>query len=304
VIPTPHRAGFVSIAGRPNAGKSTLLNALVGEKLAITAHQPQTTRTSIQGVLTTPESQIVLVDTPGIHASSTLFNQRMMNTVRGALKDRDLILYVADASKSVGDEDQRAAGMLSHFGRALLVLNKIDRVEDKRLLLPLIERYMQIFPFIEALPVSARKGDGLDELKRVINQNLLEAPAFFPNDYLTDQPMRFLAAEIVREKVLRATSEEVPHAVAILIESWEEKPRLTRIAAAIHVERPGQKAILIGSQGQMLKRIGSEARLELERMLGHKVFLSLFVKVKPKWRDDPSFLNTMDWRSVLGSENT
>ena len=304
MIPTPHRAGFVSIAGRPNAGKSTLLNALVGEKLAITAHQPQTTRTSIQGVLTTPESQIVLVDTPGIHASSTLFNQRMMNTVRGALKDRDLILYVADASKSVGDEDQRAAGMLSHFGRALLVLNKIDRVEDKRLLLPLIERYMQIFPFIEALPVSARKGDGLDELKRVINQNLLEAPAFFPNDYLTDQPMRFLAAEIVREKVLRATSEEVPHAVAILIESWEEKPRLTRIAAAIHVERPGQKAILIGSQGQMLKRIGSEARLELERMLGHKVFLSLFVKVKPKWRDDPSFLNTMDWRSVLGSENT
>jgi len=304
VIPTPHRAGFVSIAGRPNAGKSTLLNALVGEKLAITAHQPQTTRTSIQGVLTTPESQIVLVDTPGIHASSTLFNQRMMNTVRGALKDRDLILYVADASKSVGDEDQRAAGMLSHFGRALLVLNKIDRVEDKRLLLPLIERYMQIFPFIEALPVSARKGDGLDELKRVINQNLPEAPAFFPNDYLTDQPMRFLAAEIVREKVLRATSEEVPHAVAILIESWEEKPRLTRIAAAIHVERPGQKAILIGSQGQMLKRIGSEARLELERMLGHKVFLSLFVKVKPKWRDDPSFLNTMDWRSVLGSENT
>ena len=304
MIPTPHRAGFVSIAGRPNAGKSTLLNALVGEKLAITAHQPQTTRTSIQGVLTTPESQIVLVDTPGIHASSTLFNQRMMNTVRGALKDRDLILYVADASKSVGDEDQRAAGMLSHFGRALLVLNKIDRVEDKRLLLPLIERYMQIFPFIEALPVSARKGDGLDELKRVINQNLPEAPAFFPNDYLTDQPMRFLAAEIVREKVLRATSEEVPHAVAILIESWEEKPRLTRIAAAILVERPGQKAILIGRQGQMLKRIGSEARLELERMLGHKVFLSLFVKVKPKWRDDPSFLNTMDWRSVLGSENT
>lgn len=304
MIPAPHRAGFVSIAGRPNAGKSTLLNALVGEKLAITAHQPQTTRTSIQGVLTTPESQIVFVDTPGIHASNTLFNQRMMNTVRGALKDRDLILYVADASKSVGDEDQRAPGMLSHSGRALLVLNKIDRVEDKRLLLPLIERYMQIFPFIETVPVSARKGDGLDELKRAINQNLPEGPAFFPNDYLTDQPMRFLAAEIVREKVLRATSEEVPHAVAILIESWEEKPRLTRIAAAILVERPGQKAILIGRQGQMLKRIGSEARLELERMLGHKVFLSLFVKVKPKWRDDPSFLNTMDWHSVLGSENT
>lgn len=303
MIPTPHRAGFVSIAGRPNAGKSTLLNALVGEKLAITAHQPQTTRTSIQGVLTTPESQIVFVDTPGIHASNTLFNQRMMNTVRGALKDRDLILYVADASKSVGEEDQRAAGTLNRSGKALLVLNKIDRVEDKRLLLPLIERYTQIFPFMETVPVSARKGGGLDELKRVINQNLPEGPAFFPNDYLTDQPMRFLAAEIVREKVLRATSEEVPHAVAILIESWEEKPRLTRIAAAIHVERPGQKAILIGSQGQMLKRIGSEARLELERMLGHKVFLSLFVKVKPKWRDDPSFLNTMDWRSVLGSEN-
>jgi GTPase len=302
VTETPHHAGFASIIGRPNVGKSTLLNALVGERLAITAHQPQTTRTSIQGVLTSSEAQIVFVDTPGIHNSDTLFDKRMMDAVRRALDHRDLVLYVADATKPVTEQDLHAVNVLGQGVRSLLVPNKIDRLEDKRLLLPLIHRYMELFPFIDAVPVSARKGDGLDDLKRVVKRHLPEGPALFPDDYLTDQPMRFLAAEIIRESILRAAREEVPHATAVLIDEWEEKPRLTKIAATIHVERSGQKIILIGNKGQMLKKIGSEAREKLERLLGTKVFLSLFVKVKPRWREDPAFLNDVDWRSVIGSE--
>ncbi len=301
-IARPHRAGFVGIVGRPNAGKSTLLNALIGEKLAIVAHQAQTTRTSIQGVLSTPDAQIVFIDTPGIHKSDTLFNRRMMQTVRGALQERDLVLYVADATKSITEEDQHAVSALDKSSKAVLVLNKIDRIDDKRLLLPVIESYMRLFPFIETVPISARNGDGLAELRRVIEEHLPAGPPFFPADYLTDQPMRFLAGEIIREQILRAVREEVPHATAILIDEWEETPRLTRIAATIHVERPGQKIILIGNRGQMLKKIGSDARQELERMLGRKVFLSLFVKVKPNWREDASFLNSVDWRSMIGSE--
>lgn len=299
----PHRAGFVSLAGRPNTGKSTLLNALVGEKVAITAHQAQTTRTSVQGVLTTPAAQIVFIDTPGIHKSDTLFNKRMMDTVRGALEDRDLVLFVADASQAVGEEEEKAASALRQGSKALLVLNKIDRVEDKRLLLPLIERYLKLFAFAEAVPVSARTGAGLEELKRTVVEHLPEGPAIFPDDYLTDQPVRFLAAEIIRERILRVARQEVPHAVAVLVDSWEETPRLVRIAATIHVERQGQKTILIGNKGQMLKKIGSEARQELEGMLGRKVFLSLFVKVKPGWREDPSFLKAVDWRAMVGSED-
>jgi GTPase len=297
-----HRSGFVGIAGRPNTGKSTLINALVGEKVAITAYQPQTTRTSIQGVLTSPDTQIVFVDTPGIHKSNNLFNKRMMDTVRGALQDRDLVLYIADATRPVSEEDEHAISALDKSIPAVLVLNKIDRVEDKGLLLPTIQRYMELFPWLEAVPVSARTGEGLDDLKRVIKQHLPEGPALYPEDYLTDQPIRFLAAEIIRERILRIARQEVPHATAILIDSWEETPGLIKIAATIYVEKPGQKTILIGNKGQTLKRIGSEAREELESLLDRKVFLSLFVKVKPKWRDDPSFLNAVDWRSMLGSE--
>jgi GTP-binding protein Era len=298
-----HRAGFVSIAGRPNAGKSTLLNALVGEKIAITARQAQTTRTAIQGVLTTPAAQIVFIDTPGIHKSDTLFNQRMMSAVRGALEDRDLVLYVTDAAKAIAEEDERAVSALRQAPQALLVLNKIDRVEDKRLLLPLIERYMQLFSFLEALPVSARTGDGLPALKETIVRRLPEGPALFPADHLTDQPLRFMAAEAIREAILRAVREEVPHASAILIDTWEERRQLVRIGATIYVERPGQKTILIGRKGEMLKKIGTAAREQIERLTDRKVFLSLLIKVKPKWREDPSFLSTVDWRSMIGSED-
>jgi len=295
-----HRAGFVGIAGRPNAGKSTLLNALIGEKLAIVAPQPQTTRTSIQGVLTVPGAQIVFTDTPGIHKSDTPLNKRMMDTVRSAIQDRDLVIFVADATRPPREEDEHALSALGQRVTAVLALNKIDRIPDKRELLPALQRYMELFPFVEAVPVSARRGDGLDELKRIILEHLPEGPAPFPDDYLTDQPMRFLAGEIVRERILRSLREEVPHAAAILIDTWEETPRLAKIAATIYVERQGQKAILIGNKGQMLKKIGTEAREELEVRLERKVFLSLFVKVKPKWRDDPEFLKAIDWRAMAG----
>lgn len=298
-----HRAGFVSLVGRPNAGKSTLLNALVGEKVAITAHQAQTTRTSLQGVLSLPDAQIVFIDTPGIHKSDTLFNKRMMDTVRGALADRDLILFLADASKPVTEEDEHAVSALHQDAKTLLLLTKIDRLENKGLLLPLIEKYSPLFPFAETIPISARTGEGLEKLKTLIASYLPEGPPLFPKDYLTDQPMRFIAAEIVREQILRATRDEVPHAVAVLIDEWTETPRLIRISATIHVEREGQKAILIGNKGEQLKKIGSAARIELERMLERKIFLSLFVKVKPHWREDPVFLASIDWRSMVGSED-
>jgi GTP-binding protein Era len=297
-----HRAGFVSIVGRPNAGKSTLLNALVGQRLAITAPQPQTTRTSIQGVLTEPDAQIVFVDTPGIHESDTLFNKRMMQTVRGALADRDLVLFVTDAARALAEEDERAVCAIPKDARAFLVLNKIDRLQDKRALLGMIERFMAWFSFAEVVPVSALTGEGIKELKKVIQAHLPEGPALFPDDHVTDQPLRFLAAEIIRERVLYAARQEVPHATAVLIDEWQETERLTKIAATIHVERPGQKAILIGEHGRMLKKIGSEARIRIEELLGVKVFLSLFVKVKPKWREDASFLDAVDWRSMIGSE--
>ena len=297
-----HRAGMVAIAGRPNAGKSTLLNALVGEKLAITAPQAQTTRTSLQGVLTTPDWQAIFVDTPGIHKSDGLFNKRMMDTVRTALENRDLILFIADASKEFSEADEHATSALPGSAKVLLVLNKLDRLTDKRLLLPLIEKYGQLFAFEEMIPLSARTGEGLDELRHAIAERLPQSPALFPEDHLTDQPMRFMAAEMIREHILRATREEVPHATAVLIDSWEEGARLTRIAATIYVERPGQKAILIGTKGSVLKTIGTGARQDIERLLGHKAFLALFVKVKPKWREDPEFLKAIDWRSMAGNE--
>jgi len=297
-----YRTGFVSIVGRPNAGKSTLLNALVGEKVAITARQAQTTRTSIQGVVTRPEAQIVFIDTPGIHKSDNLFNKRMMATVRGALDGRDVVLFVADATKPVSEKDEQAVAVLREATNAVLVLNKIDRLDDKRLLLPLTERFMNLHSFAEVVPVSAAKGAGVDELLRTIVKYLPEGQRVFAEDYMTDQPMRCLASEIIREKILRAAREEVPHAVAVLIERWEELPELTKISATIHVERPGQKAILIGRKGDLLKRIGTEARQEIEQMTGARVFLSLFVKVNRNWREDPEFLNAIDWRAMVGSE--
>jgi GTPase len=294
-------SGFVSILGRPNAGKSTLLNALLGTKLAIVAPKAQTTRTTIQGVLNLDGAQVVFLDTPGIHDSGSLMNRRMMDSVRNAMEDRDLLLYLADATLDPRDDDERAIALVKKSrAPVFLVLNKIDRVPDKRNLLLRIERYKAIHEFAEYLPVSALTGNGLDDLKRSVVARLPEGDAFFPPGYLTDQPERFLVAELVREKVLRMTQQEVPHSVAVLIEKWEDTPKITRIFAAVFVERPGQKAIIIGAGGSMLKKIGTSARIEAEELLDRKIYLELFIKVKENWRQDPAFLNEIDWRSMAG----
>jgi GTP-binding protein Era len=295
-----HRAGFVSILGRPNAGKSTLLNALLGEKVAIVASRPQTTRTSIQGVLTLKDAQIVFVDTPGIHKSTTLLNKRMMDTVR-ASAEADVVLLVVDSLAPFTDEDVQAVDLVKKIhSPAIAVFNKIDRLESKPKLLALIDRYRSLHDFAAYVPVSAMKGEGLDVLRQEIVQRLPEGPALYPEDHLTDQPERFLAAELVREKALLLTRQEVPHAVAVMVDQWEDTPGLLRIAATIYVERPGQKAILIGAGGALLKKIGTLARQEIEKLVHKKVFLQTFVKVRPNWREDAEFLTAVDWRSMVG----
>jgi GTP-binding protein Era len=296
-----HRAGFVAILGRPNAGKSTLLNALMGTKLAIVAPRPQTTRTAIQGVLKLQAAQIVFVDTPGIHESSTLLNKRMMDQVR-ASADADVVLFLVDATARPSDEDAGAVDLVKKTGApAIAVFNKIDKLREKAKLLDLIERYRGMHDFAAYVPISALKGDGVELLRKEILARIPEGPALYPKDHLTDQPERFLAAEIIREKVLHLTRQEVPHAVAVMIENWEDAPGLLRIAATIYIERPGQKAILIGAGGALLKKIGTLARREIETLVGKRVFLQTFVKVRPNWRQDPEFLAATDWRGMAGT---
>jgi GTP-binding protein Era len=296
--PVKHRAGFVAILGRPNAGKSTLLNALLGTKLAIVASKPQTTRTAIQGVLTLPEAQLVFIDTPGIHKSKNLLNKRMMDSVRAAAEAPDVVLFVIDALAPFKEEDAQALDLAKKSGAPVIaVFNKIDWLEEKTKILGLIDRYRQLHDFAAYVPVSARKGGGLDVLLTEVIQRLPLGPALYGEDYLTDQPERYLASEVIREKVLHHTHQEVPHAVAVAIDSWEDTPKLLRIAATIYVERPGQKAILIGAGGSTLKKVGTLARQELERLLDRKIFLQLFVKVEPDWREKPAFVAAIDWRS-------
>ncbi len=274
---------------------------MAGTKLAIVAPKPQTTRTTVQAVVNLPEAQIVFVDTPGIHKSDSTFNRRMMDTVRAAAEDRDLILYLADATVEPKAEEEQAVSLIKKLeAPAFLVLNKVDRIQDKRWLLERIREYQAIHEFAEYIPVSALKGDGLADLKRSIVARLPEGEPMFPPDYLTDQPERFLVAELVREKVLRMAQQEVPHAVAVLVDQWEETPKITRIHATVYVERPGQKAIIIGAGGAMLKKIGTAARKEAEELLDRKIYLELFVKIRENWREDPRFLNEIDWRSMTG----
>ena len=294
-----HRAGFVAIVGRPNAGKSTLLNALLGVKLAAVAAKPQTTRTSIQGVLTSPRAQIVFLDTPGIHKSDTLLNRRMMDSVRQAAGAPDVALFVVDALAPFSAEDKAAADLARKIPAPVIaVINKTDWLEKKTRVLELIEHYRALHDFAAYVPVSAKTGDGLDILLKEIIERLPAGPAQYPADYLTDQPERFLAAEIIREKILHHTLQEVPHAAAVVIDSWQEAGKLLRIAATIFVERPGQKAIIIGAGGATLKKIGTLARQELERVFDRKVFLQTFVKVRAGWREDAGFLTAVDWRGV------
>jgi GTPase len=299
------RSGFVCILGRPNAGKSTLLNALVGEKLAIVTHKPQTTRTRVQGVLNLPRqkgrsaAQIVLIDTPGVHKSETSLDRKMAHEIREALEGCNLVLWIKDVTRKRGAEEEYVLGLVRKANSpAFLLLNKIDLI-DKSKLLPIIEEYRQLHDFREIIPISAKSGDGLQVLLHKAVEALPSAPPYFPEDHLTDQPVRFLAAEIIREELLLHTEEEVPYATTVVVERFEEGPKLTKIAAAIYCEREGQKAIIIGKGGQMLKTVGSAARRQIERMLGAKVFLELFVKVEPGWRERREFVEGLDWRRQL-----
>ncbi|MDR3747272.1 MAG: GTPase Era [Acidobacteriota bacterium] len=299
------RSGFVSIIGRPNAGKSTLLNALVGEKLAIVTRKPQTTRNRIRGIVNVehkgklPSGQIVLMDTPGVHKPINSLNRRMMKEVYDAVEGCDLLLLIVDANERFGAGDKFVLDIVKKTGqKCFLLLNKIDRL-DKQRLLPLIAEYKELHDFAEVLPISAMKGQGLDTLRDAVVRALPEGPRYFPKDQVTDQPERFLVAELIREQVLLATGQEVPYATTVLIEQYEERGKLTRIAAAIFCEREGQKAILIGKHGSNLKKMGTAARLQIERLLNTKVFLELFVKVRPGWRDSRQFVEETDWRTQL-----
>ena len=307
----PFRSGFVCILGRPNAGKSTLLNALVGEKLAIISPKPQTTRNRIQGVVHVPKrngkggGQIVLLDTPGVHKPDSSLGRKMMVEVREAMEGCDLVLVIMDVTHRFDPRDQFALNLLRQSGtKAFLVLNKVDLVREKARLLPLIEDYRKLYDFSEVIPISALKRRGLDVLLQSVIAMLPAGPEYFPEDQVTDQPARFMAAEIVREQVLLNTSEELPYATTVIVDSFEEGARLTRIAATIYCEREGQKGILVGKGGQMLKKIGTSARLQMERLLGTRVFLELYVKVEAGWRDSRAFVEELDWRRQLEQHMT
>jgi GTPase len=332
------RSGFVSIIGRPNSGKSTLLNALVGEKVAIVTAKPQTTRTRILGVVEVPArkgkhhaAQIVFVDTPGVHKPGSSLDKRMMQEVYDALEQRDAVLLMVDAMRrldlpeNAGDENpaqgksrgESEDAFVFELIRKLdcpvfLLINKIDLIERAKLL-PLIQQLSLLHEFAEVIPISARKKDGLERLMDKLVAVLPEGQRYFPKDQFTDQPERFLVAELIRERILMETGEEVPYASAVVVERFEEpnpppkgkkwmrdaKPPLTRISAVIYCERDGQKAILIGKGGSKLKAIGTAARKEIESLLGTKVFLELHVIVKENWRESRGFVESLDWRRQL-----
>ncbi|MDR3765327.1 MAG: GTPase Era [Acidobacteriota bacterium] len=301
-------SGFVTILGRPNAGKSTLLNSLVGEKLAIVTHKAQTTRNRITGIVNVkrkakrPAGQIVFVDTPGVHKPDDQLNKRMMQEVYDSIEGCDLILLIVDATQKFGTGDEFVLEIAKRAKvPVFLLLNKIDLL-PKPALLPAIAEWSERHGFAQIVPISAEKGLGQEELLTAVANALPEGPQYFPEDQITDQPERFVVAELIREQILINTAQEVPYASGVIIERFEEGVKLTKIAAAIFVERDGQKAIVIGRQGAMLKQIGTRARQQIERILGTKVFLELFVKVKEGWRDSAAAVDeAIDWRKQIAS---
>jgi GTP-binding protein Era len=305
----PFHSGFVCILGRPNAGKSTLLNALVGEKVAIISPKPQTTRNRILGILHVPKKmgrpggQVVLIDTPGVHRPDTSLGRKMMAEVKEALNGCQLVLLIVDVTRKSAQADDFVLTMAKKSRTPVfLLLNKIDLLRGtKDKLLPIIDEYRKLHDFREIIPLSARKREGLDVLLEKVIRFLPKGPRYFPEDQITDQPVRFMVAEIIREQILLETSEEVPYATTVVIEQFEENAKLVRIAAAIFCERDGQKGILVGKGGQMLKKIGTAARLQIEAMLGKRVFLELFVKVRDNWRDAHEFVEELDWRRQVES---
>lgn len=293
------RSGFVAIIGRPNAGKSTLLNRLVEQKIAIVTSKPQTTRNRIQGIVSKPGGQIVFIDTPGLHEADTALGKQMMREVAAAQEGIDVLLLMVDASRAELHADDLLLEKARRFrGKTILALNKIDRLPKPKLL-PLIDAFVKAFDFAAIVPISALQGAGCDELLGEIWKRLPEGEPYFPEDQVTDQPERFLAAEIIREKAIQVMYHEVPYALAVRVEKFEETPKLLRIEALMNVERDSQKKILIGHKGEMIKKIGTDARKELEAILGVKIYLGLHVKVAPDWRQNPQRVRELDWRFQL-----
>jgi GTPase len=289
------KSGFVSIIGRPNSGKSTLLNQVLGEKVSIVSDKPQTTRHNILGILTLKEGQIVFKDTPGIHKPEFELNRRMMQLLYDALEGVDLLLAIVDASTPFGAGDQFVIELLQKQKLpTFLLLNKVDLVQ-KQNLLPLMSFYSGKFAFAEIAPISALKKDNLDLLLTLILKHLPEGHPYFPEDQFTDKHERFLVGELVREKILHHTREELPFSIAVFVNRFQERDdQFVFLACDIVVERPSQRKIVIGSHGQLLKQIGIEARADIEKLLGKRIYLELFVKVQPDWRNDPRFLDSIE----------
>ncbi len=285
------KSGFVSIIGRPNAGKSTLLNSILGEKVVIVSEKPQTTRNKIRGIKNMENAQIIFLDTPGIHKAKGHLNEFMVKEAMSALEDMDIIIYLVEATGKIKDELFIIESLKRVRCPVLLGINKIDMVR-KDSILPLMDEYSSVYPFREIIPLSARKGEGMDELFRCIVELLPEGPKYFTEDILTDQTERFVVAEIVREKVFELTREEIPYSTAVIVERFKENPgkRIISISATINVERDSQKGIIIGKGGAMLKEIGTRARIDIERLLGTKVYLELFVKVVKDWTKNEKML--------------
>lgn len=294
---TPFRSGFVSIIGRPNVGKSTLLNRILGEKIVITSDKPQTTRNRIQGIHNVPGAQIVFIDTPGIHQARSRLNKYMVEVALSAIREVDLILFLVEANQKPGEQEQEIIDVLAGAtAPVFLVINKVDLTEKGRVL-ERIAAYKDRFPFREIVPVSAGTGDGVEHLVELVRKALPEGPVYFPDDILTDVPERFIAAEIIREKVFRMTCDEVPYATAVEVDSFKEREDggLVSISATITVERDSQKGIIIGKKGAMLKKIGSSARNEIEKLLNTKVYLELFVRVRKDWSEDERMLKELGY---------
>ena len=296
--PKTFRSGYVALIGRPNAGKSTLLNYLVGEKIAAVSNKPQTTRHKIQGIVTTDDGQIVFVDTPGVHKPGYLLNRRMMSAVHDAILSVDLVVLIRDAAVSTGNGDRFVLNLVKECEKpAILVLNKIDKLDDKKKLLPLIDFYSNEHEFEAIIPISALKGEAIKPLLEEIVNALPENDPIFSEDEMTDQPLRMLVAEMVREKILESTGDEIPYVTAVITERFDESdPNLTRIYCAVYVERPSQKRIVIGKNGKRIKDIGTKARKDIEHLVGNKVYLELFVKVVKDWRNQERQLDEIGVR--------
>ena len=296
---TAHKSGYVALLGAPNVGKSTLMNQILKEKISITAPKPQTTRNRILGILTTPDSQLIFVDTPGIHAARDQFNKILVDTALSALNEVDVICFLIEATEAGRSVNDMILQEMHRVGTpAVLAINKIDTVRNKNELLPVIERFNELAEFRAVVPISALLGDGVQDLLREILALLPEGPVYYPEDYLTDQPERFLVAELVREKIFHLAHQEIPYAVAVTVEKFSEDAGRNRIdiEATIHVERDSQKAIIIGKKGAMLKEIGKQARRDIEALLGCHIYLGLFVRVQKNWRKSPRALAEFGYR--------